>query len=47
MVIPYIYIHQMNQLHFGLNLMGGAKAGKMVKARGGGMAMRMKPTKMY
>ena len=32
---------------FGLNLMGGAKAGKMVKARGGGMAMRMKPTKMY
>ena len=31
---------------FGLNLMG-AKAGKMVKARGGGMAMRMKPTKMY
>jgi len=31
---------------FGLNIMGGAKAGKMVKARGGGMA-RMKPTKLY
>tara|TARA_R100001015_G_C4607768_1_gene162899 strand:+ start:110 stop:556 length:447 start_codon:yes stop_codon:yes gene_type:complete len=32
---------------FGLNIMGGAKQGKMVKARGGGMAMRMKPTKLY
>lgn len=31
---------------FGLSDMGGAKKGKMVKARGGGMA-RMKPTKMY
>ena len=31
---------------FGLDLMGGAKTGKMVRARGGGMA-RMKPTKLY
>ena len=33
---------------FGLDLMGGAKKGKMVKARGGGMAIQgMKPTKLY
>tara|TARA_R100001509_G_scaffold113574_1_gene68829 strand:- start:1119 stop:1571 length:453 start_codon:yes stop_codon:yes gene_type:complete len=33
---------------FGLNIMGGAKAGKMIKARGGGMAIQgMKPTKLY
>tara|TARA_R100001591_G_scaffold93_1_gene225 strand:- start:320 stop:781 length:462 start_codon:yes stop_codon:yes gene_type:complete len=33
---------------FGLGIMGGAKKGKMVKARGGGMAMGgMKPTKLY
>ena len=33
---------------FGLDLMGGAKRGKMVRARGGGMAMGgMKPTKLY
>lgn len=31
---------------FGLSLLGGAKKGKMIKARGGGMA-RTKPTKMY
>ena len=33
------------EFDFGFGL--GAKKGKMVKARGGGMAMRMKPTKMY
>ena len=32
--------------NFGLGSMDGAKKGKMIKARGGGMA-RMKPTKMY
>ena len=31
---------------FGMDMFGGAKTGKMVKARGGGMA-RMKPTKLY
>ena len=31
---------------FGLGIMDGAKAGKMIKARGGGMA-RTKPTKLY
>ena len=31
---------------FGMDMFGGAKAGKMIKARGGGMA-RMKPTKLY
>jgi hypothetical protein len=31
---------------FGLDMFGGAKTGKMIKARGGGMA-RMKPTKLY
>ena len=31
---------------FGLTDMGGAKKGKMIKARGGGMA-KTKPTKMY
>ena len=30
----------------GLGMFDGAKKGKMIKARGGGMA-RMKPTKMY
>ena len=30
----------------GLGIMDGAKAGKMIKARGGGMA-RTKPTKLY
>ena len=37
-----------NQLSsdFGLGIMDGAKAGKMIKARGGGMA-RTKPTKLY
>ena len=33
---------------FGLGIMDGAKAGKMIKARGGGMAIQgMKPTKLY
>jgi len=39
-----------NQLSsdFGLGIMDGAKKGKMIKARGGGMAMKgMKPTKLY
>ena len=31
---------------FGLGIMDGAKVGKMIKARGGGMA-RTKPTKLY
>ena len=32
----------------GLNFMDGAKKGKMIKARGGGMAIQgMKPTKLY
>ena len=32
----------------GLGIMDGAKAGKMIKARGGGMAIQgMKPTKLY
>jgi hypothetical protein len=32
----------------GLGIMDGAKAGKMIKARGGGMAIKgMKPTKLY
>ena len=34
--------------HSGLNFMDGAKKGKMIKARGGGMAIQgMKPTKLY
>ena len=33
---------------FGLGIMDGAKKGKMIKARGGGMAIQgMKPTKLY
>jgi len=32
----------------GLDMFGGAKKGKMIKARGGGMAIQgMKPTKLY
>jgi len=33
------------EFEFGFGL--GAKKGKMIQARGGGMAMRMKPTKLY
>ena len=33
------------EFEFGFGL--GARKGKMVRARGGGMAMRMKPTKLY
>ena len=32
---------------FGFGFGLGAKKGKMIKARGGGMAMKMKPTKLY
>ena len=33
---------------FGLGMFDGAKKGKMIRARGGGMAMKgMKPTKLY
>ena len=38
----------MQKPNSGLDMFGGAKKGKMIKARGGGMAMKgMKPTKLY
>ena len=36
----------MTKPNSGLDMFGGAKVGKMIKARGGGMA-RTKPTKLY
>ena len=38
----------MQKSNSGLGMFDGAKKGKMIKARGGGMAMKgMKPTKLY
>ena len=38
----------MTKPNSGLNFMDGAKKGKMIRARGGGMAIKgMKPTKLY
>lgn len=38
----------MTKPNSGLNFMDGAKKGKMIRARGGGMAIQgMKPTKLY